>query len=270
MTDETVESGEVPASETPDVESVAPDTTPDVAEQPEQPEQPEKHKAGFQKRIAELVQERNDYRRSLEQERRRIDQLVELVTQKQEPEKAPEAPTLESVGYDESKYQAAIVEYAKAEARKEVQQTLRTEREQSQRQAKTESFKTREAEYAKGVDDYVDAVYDPNTPISQTMAEVIADSDLGPQLAYHLAKNRAEAQAIYGMSPVAAARELGRLEAKLSVPKPPPVSKAPPPAPVVKATEPEINEDPDTMSIDKWMKWREKQIKKNAPSWARK
>lgn len=267
MTDETQvqpESGPA-ASETPEVENVAPDTTPDVAEEPDQPEQPEKPKGGFQRRIQELVQERNEYRRSLETERRRIDELVALVSQRNEapkPQEPQAPPTLEAHGYDEQKYQTALVEYAKAEAKREVQEVLRTERETVKAEARQQSFKSREAEFAKQTEDYADVVYDPAVPISQTMAEVIAESDVGPQLAYHLAKNREVASAIYGLPPVAAARELGRLEAKLVTPKPPPVSKAPPPTPTVAAVEPEIDRDPDSMPINDWMKWREKQLRR--------
>lgn len=273
MTDETTqaqpESGDFPASDTPEMENVAPDTTPDVAEEAEDEQPPQdKPKGGFQRRIAELVSERNEYRRMLEQDRRRLDQLVELVAGQRQvapesPKAEPTPPTLEQAGYDEQKYQQALVEYARAEARKEVQQTLRQEREQAQAQTRQESFKTREADFAKQVEDYADVVYDPTAPISQTMAELIAESDVGPQLAYHLAKHREVAQAIYSLPPVAAARELGRLEAKLATPEPkssPAIPKAPPPPPRVEAIEPEVERDPDKMTDAEWLKWRNKQL----------
>ena len=272
MTDETdqavPESGSFPASVTPDVEDVAPDTTPDVAEEEsETPETPEKPKGGFQRRIAELVEQRNEERRAREATERRLDQLVEMMMTRQEPEKAPEPPqmpTLEQHEYDEKKYQAALIDYAKAEARREAQEALKADRAEQAAQARQTTFKSREAEFAKATPDYQSVVYDPAAPISQTMAEIIAESDLGPQLAYHLAKNREVAQSIYRLPPVAAARELGRIEAKLSQPKPEPprVTSAPPPPPKVEAVEPEVERDPDKMNMRDWLKWREKQISK--------
>ena len=95
------------------------------------------------------------------------------------------------------------------------------------------------------------------------MAEVIADSDIGPQLAYHLAENKDAAARIAAMSPVQAARELGKIEARLTAAKdaPKPVSKAPPPPPTLKAPEGEVDPDPEKMPIDQWLKWRNKQLK---------
>lgn len=261
------ESGDIPASETPEQENVAPDTTPDVAEEGETPETQEKPKGGFQRRIAELVEQRNEERRAREATERRLDQLVEMMMDRRQPEpeapKAPEVPpTLEQHGYDEKQYQAALLEYAKAEARREAQEALKADRVAQQAEARQATFKTREAEFVKATPDYQAIVYDPSTPISQTMAEIIAESEVGPQLAYHLAKNRDVAKSIYGLPPVAAARELGRIEARLSQPKPeaPRTTQAPPPPPRVEAVEPEVERDPDKMSMNDWLKWREKQI----------
>ena len=273
MTDETAqalpESGDAPASETPELEAVAPDTTPDVAEDSDTPETHDKPKGGFQRRIAELVEQRNDERRAREATERRLDQLVEMMVQRQgEPEKAPEPqvpPTLEESGYDEKKYQTALIEYAKAEARREAQDALKAERQHEKAQAQQSTFKGRESEFAKATPDYQALVYDPRTPISPTMAEVIAESEVGPQLAYHLAKNREVAASIYSLPPVAAARELGRLEARLNQPPPeaPRVTSAPPPTPKIEASAPEVERDPDKMDIKDWLKWREKDVRKN-------
>jgi hypothetical protein len=48
------------------------------------------------------------------------------------------------------------------------------------------------------------------------MAEVINSSPVSHELAYHLAKNTDESRRIAALPPLAAARELGRLEAKLT------------------------------------------------------
>jgi len=267
MTDETdqalPESGSIPASETPETESVAPDTTPDVAEVEDQPEAQEKAKKPFSERISEVVRERNEARMALEAERRRTDQLVELMAQQRQaaPEPEPVPPTLEDFQYDEGKYRAAVIDYAQKQATVAARAEIQQWQAQQAQQAKAQSFKAKEAEFATATEDYADAVYDPSLPITAAMAEVIQESDVGPQLAYHLAKNRAVAESLSKLPERAMAREIGRLEAKLSAPapRPVPVTKAPPPPPKIEANEPgtsvkTTDPDSDRLSDDEWFK----------------
>lgn len=88
------------------------------------------------------------------------------------------------------------------------------------------------------------------------MLEAILESDMGPQIAYHLGKNPAERARIANLSPVGQVRELGKLEGKISAPKTQPKT---PPAPVKPVTG--INaggaKDPAKMSMSEYIKWRE-------------
>lgn len=59
--------------------------------------------------------------------------------------------------------------------------------------------------------------------------EEIRDSDSGPALAYHLAKNPGLVAELNALSPRDAAREIGRLEAKVSLPQPKKQTQAPKP-----------------------------------------
>lgn len=99
-------------------------------------------------------------------------------------------------------------------------------------------------------------------PISQAMAEVIRESEVGPKLLRHFANNKAEAQRVYALPPIAAARELGRIEAKiLATPAPTPprrVSQAP--EPVTSLTPSGVTEiDLDKIPISDFMKKRNAQ-----------
>lgn len=99
-------------------------------------------------------------------------------------------------------------------------------------------------------------------PISQAMAEVIRDSEVGPKLLRQLANDKAAAKRIYDMQPLAAARELGRIEARiLAAPAPEPprrVSQAP--EPVKSLTPSGVTEiDLDKVPIDDFMKKRNAQ-----------
>jgi hypothetical protein len=103
---------------------------------------------------------------------------------------------------------------------------------------------------------------DRTLPVSQTMAEIIRESEVAPKILRHLSVNRAEGLRIAQLSPLAAARELGRIEAKImAAPAPAPpnrVSQAPEPIrPLTPSGVTEI--DLDKVPIDDFMKKRNAQ-----------
>ena len=96
------------------------------------------------------------------------------------------------------------------------------------------------------------------------------ESDRGPELAYHFAKNPDVLVNLNGMSPTQAAREIGKLEATLPTVKPPVVpskklSTTPAPASTTvtqgRATQPGLA----TASMDEYMAQRKSQ----GARWAR-
>lgn len=253
---------EVPAeAATPEVEKAEPATAPESegAEKPEETpeEKPKKPSGGFQRRIDELT-------RNWREAERRNDELLSILKGKAEPEPTPSTtPTLEQFGYDEAKYQAALTEYVRTLTRSEAKAALEEERHAVQHQERAKTFRERESEFAATVEDYADKVYDPSLPLSAAVVELIAESDIGPKVAYYLAENPDIARSLYNMTPTQAAREFGKLESRLETPAAPrkAISKAPPPPPKIAASEPEIDRDPDQMSTSDWLKWREKQIR---------
>jgi hypothetical protein len=273
MTDETLQ-GETPAEAAlpvPEVQEAEPATAPETVPETPEPEDEKPKAKGVQKRIDELT-------RNWREAERRTEQLLEYVTRIQgdtadqkQVEAAGTAPTLEQFGYDEGKYQAALMKFAETIADRKVSQKLSEWEQRQQQTARTQTFKQREADFASTVDDYAERVYDPSVPISSAMAEVIADSDIGPQLAYHLAENKDAAARIAAMSPVQAARELGKIEARLTAAKdaPKPVSNAPPPPPRIASAGTDGEVRPDDPSSDKlsdkeWFERRTKQLRKKA------
>ena len=83
---------------------------------------------------------------------------------------------------------------------------------------------------------------------------------------YQLAKNREEYERICKLSPLAAAREMGRFEAKLQSSEAPTqaktTTKAPPPLKPVNAKASASVKDPDSLPYREWKAWREQQMKK--------
>ena len=93
-----------------------------------------------------------------------------------------------------------------------------------------ESYHEKEEEARGKYDDFEQVAYNPKLSITNVMAETIQSSELGPDIAYWLGSNSKEADRISRMSPLAQAKEIGRIEATLA--QDPPSRKstsAPPP-----------------------------------------
>ena len=148
---------------------------------------------------------------------------------------ASKAPSQDEFGsYEE--YLEAKAEYI---ADKKVEQKL-AEREQKQTQSKVEAernevVKTWEqksnAASEKYVDYYEALEASDHIHVPKPLTDAIMESDIGTDLAYHLAKNPGELERIVSLKPHAALMALGKLEDKLSQTPAAkkPVSKAPAP-----------------------------------------
>lgn len=255
MTDET------PVPVTPEAESPAPV----VSDETPKPAVPSEEKV--QKRIDELTWRVREYER----------QLAEA-WKPPEPEapKPVSAPKLEDFEYDQSKYLTAMQEWQ--DARIEARVTERLEKAEKERVAKerARSFEQKQQDFMAKTPDYAEKVLAGadrgEWPCSEVMAELIRESDVGPQVAYYLASNPQVARELTAMGERAAAREMGRIEARFDkseasteTPKAVRVSQAPPPPAKIdssegtvsiKATDPES----DSLSDAAWLASRKRQV----------
>lgn len=224
-----------------------------------------KESKGVQKRLDELTKNW----RSAERERDHWRELALRSLQQEkpsQPEIPPPTKTLADFNFDESAYAKYLIEHATSHAEKVA---LERAKEQEQRQKATErllAYKSKAAEFAKTAPDFEQVAHNPDLPITDAMAEVIQQSDDGPALAYYLGKNPDIAYQISRLPPTLAAKELGRIEGMLltkkEAAKPKKVSEAPPPPNRLSGSEPAIEKDPDKMTAEEWLKWREKQLAK--------
>ena len=210
--------------------------------------------------VAERVQARIDeLTRRYYQAERRAEALEAQI--QQQPAATQPGKTLADFEYDEGKFAAYLTEQAQQTAQQQAEQTANREQE-IRRQIE---FESRESVFSTQVADYHAVTRDPAIPMSQAMVDAAMGSDKGPDVLYYLAKHPDEARLVAQLSPLDAAREMGRIEAtKL---KPP---KAPEPKPV--ATPPKIKAkgspekvDPrspnsDKLSDDEWFRRRNKQL----------
>lgn len=214
-------------------------------------EKEEGAKDTVQKRIDDMTKARREAERDAEYWKQ-IAQQNQVAPEPVEPGK-----TLADFDYDEGKYAEYLTEFAKAEARAEVDKQLANERAATVHA----EYSQKEAEFAQGVDDYHTAVTNPTLRFSPEMAAATQTGENGPALRYYLAKNPEISASLASMAPLDMARELGRIEAtKLVKETAPKVSNAPKPVPKIAATSNKVTTDPLKMTDAQFAKWRQKQI----------
>lgn len=211
-----------------------------------------KRKPWFQERIDDVTRQKYEAQREADYWRG----MAEGRAQSQQPpveHRQDGPPREEDFGGDYDAFQSALIDYR-------VDQRLNQERALAQRNSVVQTYQQRVQEARSRMADYDQVVGDPSLPITDLMAEVIRESELGPEVAYHLGTNRSEAQRIAGLPPHRQAAELGKLEARLSAPPaPPPAPRNPPPPPpkTVSGLASGLNEkNPEEMSIAEYRKWR--------------
>lgn len=247
----------------------------DTAVKPEAPapsEKPgdkpaDKPEDGYQKRINKLTWQRSEARRENAALRQRNQ---ELEAQFQKPKETADEPK-------ESDFQS-YGEYLKALSRYETDQRLKAKQKESDDKASresvdvykaevTEQFQERIEEFRESTEDFDDAIKQsgilklPDSPTVEAMSLAIAESESGPRLLYHLAKNMQEAYRIAHLSPYAAAREIGKLEAKLpELVKP--TSSAPAPIAPVKPRAQASESPSESDDMKTWISKRNKQVRR--------
>ena len=229
----------------PKVETVEPDGKPVEAEakesegdSPPPVEEDDKEKTNpFKERIDKLTSRYRETERALtdlESENEQLRKQVADIRVEPEPVK-----TLADFEYDEAKYRQYIVDDTRKIAREEAQAVARDFQKNAARGEVQSEYDKRESTFAESVTDFKAKVYDDGLKISQSMAEVIRSTDIGPELAYHLAGMPDEASRIARLSPVAAGMEMatmiGELRSEIAKSKEKSVSKAPPPPGKIKA-----------------------------------
>lgn len=273
MTEETLALSDAPEPIEPEIEPVEAEATieeVEVVEEELKGQEPsdssseleEKPKGdSVQKRIDELTRKRREAERDREYWREQA--------MKKEPEKPAEAveeplKTLADFDYDESAYQQHLFAKASEKAVSEAQKVLKAEQSQQTAQQKIAAFRSKENEFAKSVDDYMDVARSDSLPVTQAMADVVTEMENGPEVLYYLGKNPDLADEIAHLPPLAAARELGRIEARMQAQdkEGKKVSEAPKPTPKIAAAEPAISKSVDDMSQKEFNEYRRKQIAK--------
>lgn len=146
---------------------------------------------------------------------------------------------------------AYTVKAAIAEERARERASVEQIRQQERVRELVETYEDRQIEARKAIPDY-DAVLKSakNVAVAPHVEGLILESDKSALLAYHLAKRPEQVERLNALPPVFAAREIGRLEARLSLPNPNRETKAPPPVKPVRGAATPTDSDKE---IEAWM-----------------
>jgi hypothetical protein len=186
----------------------------------------------IQKRISELVRERETARREADYWR----QQAQIA---RPPEPAAAQPPAPITPEQFPTYEDYLIARAEEKASARIQSELAARAEEAQRMAEQRAqiatvseFQVRADEARNRYEDFDLVVSDPTTPITPVMAEAIIQGSAGHEVAYYLGRHKREAARIASLPPHAQTVAIWRLEQSLSgAPKRP--TAAPPPAQTV-------------------------------------
>jgi chromosome segregation ATPase len=215
---------------------------PEEAEAEAKQEGERKHNPKLERRFSEITKQREEARKEAQQERearQTLEARLAALENQQKPQKLAEAVDQEP---QPSQFSDAF-EYAKALAEYSTEQALANrDRQQAEARAAEERQKvisqwTSKVEAAKAsLPDFDDIVASSDVVVNDDIRDAILESDVGPQILYHLAENDEVAKKISGLSPKQALREIGKLEArfeaKSEAEKPTPIVRSKAPAPI--------------------------------------
>jgi hypothetical protein len=197
-------------------------------------------------------------------------QLTQVTTPRQQPAQAAAEPTLEQFKSYED-FQRALIKHEAGKLFAEQSQASREAqaRAESDRRAKeaARSFQTRAETFRDTVSDY-DEVVEPvlqggffPPAVDAALADYLGESEHGPAVAYALGNDAKLMAKLARLSPVAAVRELARVEMTLEATTKP-ATKAPEPVRPLSGRSADASNAPsDKDSIDVWLAKRNAELK---------
>lgn len=191
----------------------------------EEKEKPKRRKNGFQKRIKKLnsrIAERD----------REIEYLKKLAFQERDQERPssetteekPSEPTGKPNPDDfetQAEYVDALTDWKLEQREKQTEAERRAQAMQTKQAEMARTYTERAEAFAAEHEDFHDVLEEvEDIPVSPAVQGLILESENGPQIAYQLAQDRETFERINQLPPLAAAREVGRIEARLSAASP--------------------------------------------------
>lgn len=184
----------------------------------EKNEEKPRKKGGFQRRIDKLnarYSEERSKREALETKLAELEKVGKPDSKKvdSKDDGKPDPNDFDS----HTEYVEALTEWKLDQREKQTKAKDERSQLESEMKERMKAHSERISAFKEKTEDYDDVVESADIAFSAAAAEVITSSEFGPEMIYELAKNRKEAERIAGLPPLAAARELGKLEAKFAL-----------------------------------------------------
>jgi len=230
----------------PEVEAVQTEPTEKVEERSEPEsevkEQEDKPKSNpkLERRFSEITKQREEARKEAQQERE-ARQALETRLAALERQPAPQAPKVDeepqpSQFNDAFEYAKALAEYTADKRIGEMRKQDAEAKEAQERQKVIDQWANKVQAAKTSLPDFDDIVASSDVVVNDDIRDAILESDVGPQILYHLAENEDVAKKIAGLSAKQALREIGKLEARFEVketaPEPKTIARSKAPAPI--------------------------------------
>ena len=213
---------------------------PKEAEKEANQEGERKQNPKLEKRFSEITKQREEARKEAQSERQarvELEQRLAALEQQRQPQAVNvDQEPQPSQFSDAFEYAKALAEYSTEKALAERDRQVAQAREQEAQQKIIQSWAQKVQEAKAELPDFDDLVAASDVVVNNAVRDAILESDVGPKILYHLAENNDLAKKIAGLSPNAALREIGKLEARFEVnpetKQTTPVVKSKAPAPI--------------------------------------
>ena len=195
---------------------------PKEAEKEANQEGERKQNPKLEKRFSEITKQREEARKEAQSERQarvELEQRLAALEQQRQPQQAVnvDQEPQPSQFSDAFEYAKALAEYSTEKALAERDRQVAMAREQEAHQKIIQSWAQKVQEAKAELPDFDDLVAASDVVVNNAVRDAILESDVGPKILYHLAENNDLAKKIAALSPNAALREIGRLEARFDV-----------------------------------------------------
>ena len=207
-----------------ETEPVAEDdqSEPKEAEKEANQEGERKQNPKLEKRFSEITKQREEARKEAQTERQarvELEQRLAALEQQRQPQQQSyvDQEPQPSQFNDAFEYAKALAEFSTEKALAERDRQVAQQREQEAQQKIIQSWAQKVQEAKAELPDFDDLVASSDVVVNNAVRDAILESDVGPKILYHLAENNDLAKKIAGLSPNAALREIGKLEARFEV-----------------------------------------------------
>jgi hypothetical protein len=209
----------------------------------EEKEQEDKPKANpkLERRFSEITKQREEARKEAQAERERREALearlaaLEKQPAPQQAQAADQEPQPSQFN-DAFEYAKALAEYTADKRIGEMRKQDAEAKEAQERQKVIDQWASKVQQAKASLPDFDDIVASSDVVVNDDIRDAILESDVGPQILYHLAENESVAKKIAGLSAKQALREIGKLEARFeakeTAPETKPVVRSKAPAPI--------------------------------------